>query len=197
MINLHNAKFFRSAASPSDFPNNQIPHITFAGRSNVGKSSIINCILNRKDIARVSGTPGKTAHVNLFDIDGKMYLADLPGYGFAKVSDAEKKRWGTLIETYFDVCGVKQDLIKLGVSIVDIRHTPTEDDIGMVNYFKHYAIPFVVVANKSDKLSNSKIEPAVEHICDTLNIEREDLVVFSAEKRVGKDELLKRIFESL
>ena len=195
MINLHNVKFFRSAATPKDFPNNPIPQIAFAGRSNVGKSSIINCLLNRKDIARVSATPGKTAHVNLFDIDGKLYFADLPGYGFAKVSDAEKERWGVLIETYFSTCGIKQDVIKLGVSIVDIRHTPTEDDIGMVTYFKHYAIPFVVVANKCDKLSKSAIEPAAAHICETLGIEREDLVVFSAEKRIGKDELLQRIFE--
>ena len=195
MINLHNVKFFRSAATPKDFPNNPIPQIAFAGRSNVGKSSIINCLLNRKDIARVSATPGKTAHVNLFDIDGKLYFADLPGYGFAKVSDAEKERWGVLIETYFSTCGIKQDVIKLGVSIVDIRHTPTEDDLGMVTYFKHYAIPFVVVANKCDKLSKSAIEPAAEHICESLGIEREDLIVFSAEKRVGKDELLQRIFE--
>ena len=157
-------------------------------RSNVGKSSVINRLLNRKNLARVGSAPGKTIHVNYFDIDGAFYLVDLPGYGYAQVSKAERDRWGRLMEDYF----ARPDLLTLGVMIVDSRHKPTADDCTMFQWFKDSGCPLIVVANKLD------IEPNLQLIRDTLELEEEDrLIPFSAEKGTGREELLSAIFTAI
>ena len=187
-INLQNAEFIRSAVKRSDFPNNAMVQVAFAGRSNVGKSSVINRLLNRKNFARVGAMPGKTVHINYFLIDQKAYLVDLPGYGYAKVSQKEKERWGRLMENYF------QDgaqFITIGVLIVDIRHKPTANDIIMHDWFRQTGCPEIVVANKLDKLKKSQVEPALALIRETLELSEEDILIpFSAEKGAGKDELI-------
>jgi len=192
-INLNNAEFVRSAAKPADFPRDTLPQIVFAGRSNVGKSSVINRLLNRKNFARVGAAPGKTTHINYFLIDKKLYLIDLPGYGYAKVSKAEKERWGRLIENWF----ADTELMTLGVQIVDARHKPTADDCTMAEWFKNCGKPFVIVANKLDKCKKSEIEGSLLRIRETFNLDENVKVIpFSAEKGDGKQELLNLIFES-
>ena len=186
-MNLHNAEFMLSAASLGSCPKDGLPQIAFAGRSNVGKSSVINRLLQRKNFARVGEAPGKTTHINFFRVDGSLYLVDLPGYGYAKVPKAEKDRWAKLIEQYF----AAPDLITLGVLIVDARHKPTENDVIMAQAFQQSGRPYVVVANKMDKLKKSEIEPNLAAIRQTLQLEEETAVIpFSAEKGQGRDELL-------
>ena len=158
-MNFQNVEFLISAAAPKDFPGNRLPEIAFAGKSNVGKSSVINRILQRKNMAKVGDRPGKTIHVNYFLLDKTCYLVDLPGYGFAKVSQSEKDRWGKLMEDYFAA-----NRIHLGVLIVDYRHPPTNNDITMAKWFLDSGCPFVVVANKKDKLKKSELEPNLEVI---------------------------------
>ncbi len=190
-INLNNAEFVRSAAKPADFPRDSLPQVVFAGRSNVGKSSVINRLLNRKNFARVGAAPGKTTHINYFLIDKKLYLVDLPGYGYAKVSKAEKDRWGRLIEGWFADTG----LMTLGVQIVDARHKPTADDCTMAEWFKSSGKPFVIVANKLDKCKKSEIEGSLLRVRETLGLDETVKVLpFSAEKGEGKQDLLNEIF---
>ena len=192
-VNLQKTEFILSAASPKDFLRDGLPQVAFAGRSNVGKSSVINRLLNRKNFARVGATPGKTTQVNYFLIDGKIYFTDLPGYGYAKVSKDERDRWGRLMESYFQEPG----LITLGVLIVDARHKPTADDVTMRNWFRETGCPLIVVANKLDKLKTREIEPNLALIRETLELgERDTLVPFSAEKGTGKTELLRLIGEA-
>ena len=190
-INLQNAEFILSAASARDFLRDGLPQVAFAGRSNVGKSSVINRLLNRKNFARVGAAPGKTIHINYFKIDKTFYLVDLPGYGYAKVSKSERDRWGRLMESYF----AHPELMTLGVMIVDSRHKPTADDCTMAQWFKDTGCPLIVVANKLDKLKKSEIEPNLQRIRETLELGEEVTVIpFSAEKGTGKDELLRAIF---
>jgi len=190
-INLQNAEFILSAASAKDFLRDGLPQVAFAGRSNVGKSSVINRLLNRKNFARVGAAPGKTIHINYFKIDKTFYLVDLPGYGYAKVSKGERDRWGRLMESYF----AHPELMTLGVMIVDSRHKPTADDCTMAQWFKDTGCPLIVVANKLDKLKKSEIEPNLQRIRETLELGEEVTVIpFSAEKGTGKDELLRAIF---
>ena len=191
-MNLHNVEFLISAANPKDFPGNRLPEIAFAGKSNVGKSSVINRILQRKNFARVGEKPGKTIHVNYFTIDKTCYFVDLPGYGYAKVSQKEKDRWGKLMEDYFAA-----QRIDLGILIVDSRHPPTNNDITMANWFLDSGCPFVVVANKLDKLKKSEIEPNLQRIREDLDLPEECPVIpFSAEKGTGRDELLNIILHT-
>ena len=187
-VNLQKTEFILSAASPKDFLRDGLPQVAFAGRSNVGKSSVINRLLGRKNLAYVGASPGKTTQINYFLVDRKAYLVDLPGYGYAKVSRAEKERWGKLMESYFQEGG---SYITAGVLIVDIRHKPTADDVTMHRWFRETGCPEIIVANKLDKLKKSQIEPALELIEQTLELTEEDILIpFSAEKGVGKDELL-------
>ncbi|NLH00519.1 MAG: YihA family ribosome biogenesis GTP-binding protein [Clostridiales bacterium] len=189
-MNVNNVEFVKSAASPKDFIHADLPAIVFAGKSNVGKSSVINRLLNRKNFARVGASPGKTVHVNYFLIDGKAYFVDLPGYGFAKVSKEEKERWGRLMEEFFGM----EDTISLGVMIVDSRHKPTADDVTMANWFIMTGCPFVVAANKCDKLKKSEIEPNIKIIRETLCLpENIHIIPFSAEKGTGTTELMSEI----
>ena len=193
-INLQNAEFILSATTPKAFLRDGMPQIAFAGRSNVGKSSVINRLLGRKNFARVGAAPGKTIHINYFKIDETFYLVDLPGYGYAKVSKAERDRWGKLMEDYF----ADPELMTLGVMIVDSRHKPTADDCTMAQWYKDAGCPFVVVANKLDKLKKREIEPNLQRIRETLELDETVKVVpFSAEKGDGKQELLQIIFDSL
>lgn len=191
-MNFQNTEFLISAASPADFPKNRLPEIAFAGKSNVGKSSVINRLLQRKNFARVGDKPGKTVHVNYFTVDRKAYLVDLPGYGYAKVSRSEKERWGKLMEDYFAA-----QRISLGVLIVDSRHPPTNNDITMANWFLESGCPFVVVANKIDKTKKSELPGKLSLICTDLNLpENCPVIPFSAEKGDGREELVKYILKA-
>ena len=193
-VNLQKAEFVLSAVSPKNFIQDGLPQVAFAGRSNVGKSSVINRLLNRKNFARVGAAPGKTIHVNYFNIDGTFYLVDLPGYGYAKVSKAERDRWGRLMEDYF----ARPDLLTLGVMIVDSRHKPTADDCTMARWFRETGCPLIIVANKLDKLKKSEIEPNLQTIRDTLELGEGDILIpFSAEKGAGREELLSAILTGI
>ena len=192
-MNFQNVEFLISAASAGDFPANRLPEIAFAGKSNVGKSSVINRLLQRKNFARVGDKPGKTVHVNYFTLDRKCYLVDLPGYGFAKVSQGEKDRWGKLMEDYFAA-----NRITLGILIVDYRHSPTNNDITMARWFLDSGCPFAVVANKMDKLKKSELEPNLRCIRQDLELPDSCPVIpFSAEKGDGRDALVKLILSAV
>ena len=191
-MNFNNVEFLISAARTTDFPAKRLPEIAFAGKSNVGKSSVINRVLNRKNFARVGDKPGKTIHVNYFVVDDTCYFVDLPGYGYAKVSQSEKERWGRLMEDYFAA-----GRIDLGVLIVDARHAPTNNDITMARWFLDCNCPFVVVANKLDKLKKSEIIPNLQTIRDDLELPVECPVIpFSAEKGTGKEDLIRLILQA-
>ena len=191
-INFNKAEFILSAVKHSTFIRDSRPQITFAGRSNVGKSSVINRLLGRKNFARVGATPGKTSQINYFLIDGQIYFTDLPGYGYAKVSKEERDRWGRLMEGYFQ----EEGLISVGVLIVDARHKPTADDVTMCDWFKSTGCPVIVVANKLDKLKKSEIDPNMQRIRETLELDDTmPLIPFSAEKGTGKMEVLAQIQE--
>ena len=192
-MNFNNVDFLISAAATKDFPKERLPEIAFAGKSNVGKSSVINRILQRKNFARVGEKPGKTIHVNYFTIDKKCYFVDLPGYGFAKVSQSEKDRWAKLMESYFAA-----GRIDLGVMIVDARHAPTNNDITMANWFIESGCPFVVVANKLDKLGKTQIAPNLQVIREDLSLPDACVIVpFSAEKGTGREELVRIILSAV
>ena len=188
--NLHNAEFLRSAVKESDFPHDPLPQIVFAGKSNVGKSSVINKLLNRKNFARVSAQPGKTIPHQLFhdrqgNVSGRSSELQL------RVSKAEQQRWGALMETYFAM-----DLLTLGIQIVDIRHKPTRDDMTMAEWFRASGKPWVIIANKLDKIKKSQLEGNIAEIRQTLLLPEEVPVIpFSAEKGFGRDEVLDLIFE--
>ena len=190
-INFNKAEFVLSAASERQFVRDGRPQLAFAGRSNVGKSSVINCLVGRKNFARVGATPGKTAQINYFRIDSRAYFVDLPGYGYAKVSKAERDRWGELMEAYFQSPG----LITLGVLIVDARHEPTADDVTMRDYFAGTGCPLVVVANKLDKLKSSEVEGKLAAIRETLSLTDEPLIPFSAERGTGREQLIRILCE--
>ena len=184
-INIHKAEFVKSAAAAKDFFRDGRPQLAFAGRSNVGKSSVINRLLNRKNFARVGSEPGKTVHVNYFLVD-EVWLVDLPGYGYAKVAQSEKDRWAKLMESYF-----RSGLVAAGVLIVDARHAPTADDVTMLEWFRAADCPLVVVANKLDKVKKSQREECLETVRKTLALtEGDTLIPFSAEDGTGRDALL-------
>ena len=188
-IRFENVEFIRSAAGSDGFLRDELPQMAFAGRSNVGKSSVINRLVSRKNMARVGASPGKTAQINYFRIDGQAYLVDLPGYGFAKVSKAERDRWGRLMEAYF-----ASGLIRLGVMIMDARHKPTADDQTMARWFRDTGCPVLVVANKLDKLKKSQVEPSLACIRETLDLpEGVPVIPFSAEKGTGRMELIEQL----
>lgn len=192
-MNFQNVEFLISAASDKDFPKNRLPEIAFAGKSNVGKSSVINRLLQRRNYARVGDKPGKTVHVNFFTVDRCCYLVDLPGYGFAQVSRAEKDRWSNLMESYFAA-----NRISLGVLIVDYRHPPTNNDITMARWFVDSGCPFVVVANKMDKLKKSELQPNLITIREDLELPEDcKIIPFSAEKGNGRDELVREILSAV
>ena len=192
MIKIKNSDFVISAVKKEQYPITGLPEIAFVGRSNVGKSSIINALTNRKKLAKVSQTPGKTRLINFFIINGdEFYLVDLPGYGYAKVSKTEKASWGKTIETYLNG---RQELKRV-VLLVDSRHKPTADDIQMHEWIKFYGYDEVVIATKSDKLSNNELRKSEKVIRETLNLGKEDKLYFiSSLNKKGKDELVDNLF---
>ncbi|WP_291648508.1 ribosome biogenesis GTP-binding protein YihA/YsxC [Clostridium sp.] len=191
-MKIKNSDFVISAVKKEQYPITGLPEIAFVGRSNVGKSSIINALTNRKKLAKVSQTPGKTRLINFFIINGdEFYLVDLPGYGYAKVSKTEKASWGKTIETYLNG---RQELKRV-VLLVDSRHKPTADDIQMHEWIKFYGYDEVVIATKSDKLSNNELRKSEKVIREALNLEKEDkLYFFSSVNKKGKDELIDTLF---
>lgn len=192
-MDFRKAEFVLSAAAPSAFLRDMLPQIAIAGRSNVGKSSVINCLTGRRNFARVGSTPGRTAHINYFKIDARAYIADLPGYGYAKVPPAEKARWAALMEDYFS-----SGLITLGVLIVDVRHVPTADDIKMMNLFLGNGCPVIIAANKVDKLKKSETEQNLGIVKETLcAAESVPVIPFSAENGTGRLELIRAIEDAL
>ena len=193
-MNLHNAEFIRSVTSVADCPKDGLVQLAYAGKSNVGKSSVINKLLLRNNFARVGQAPGKTTHINFFCIDKKLFLVDLPGYGYAAVAKAERDRWARLMESFF----AEPEQISLGVLIVDARHKPTADDLTMAEWFKGSGRPFAVAANKVDKLSKTAAAANLEVIRETLSLpEATPLIAFSAEKGEGRAELMGKILAQL
>lgn len=191
---IKTSDFVTSAVKKNQYPEDVKPEVAFVGRSNVGKSSIINALTNRKKLAKVSQTPGKTRLVNFFLINEEMYLVDLPGYGYAKVSKKEKESWGKTVETYL----IEREQLKKVVLLVDSRHKPTADDILMHEWIKHFGYKVIVIATKSDKLSNNEIAKHKKVIIDTLKLGPEDeFYLFSSVKKNGKEELIDNIFGDL
>jgi len=192
-MNLQKVEYITSAAQPKAFIADGLPQVALVGKSNVGKSSVLNCVLQRKNFARVGQKPGKTIHINYFRIDNKAYFVDLPGYGYAQVAQAEKDRWGRLMESYFGY----PERITLGVMIVDARHEPTKLDCVMAQLFQSCGCEFVVVANKLDKLKKSEIEPNMARIRQTLQLSEDTLLIpFSAEKGTGRGDLVSAIMNA-
>lgn len=191
MMKIKQAEFITSVASANNFLKVNKPIIAVAGKSNVGKSSLINMLANQKKLAKTSVTPGRTRLINYFDF-GAFMLVDLPGYGFAKVSKEEKQKWGNLMESF-----LSSQKIDLLLSLVDIRHDPTQDDKMMVNYLYHYAVPFALVATKADKLAKTKIKPRIKEIASSLKVGFADITATSADTGVGKDELFKIIEQAI
>lgn len=182
-MNIHNASITVSAVNPKQYPSDGLREFAFAGRSNVGKSSLINKLLNRKSLARVSGTPGKTTTINFYNIDDTIYLVDLPGYGYAQRSKSETEKWGRMMEDYL---ANREPLVQT-ILLVDGRHKPSKDDITMADWIRHYHDRLIVVATKFDKLKKSEIEPNLELIWDTLEMGEDDILVpFSTKDDEGK-----------
>ena len=190
-MKINQAEFVTSVASADKFLKTDKPIIAVAGKSNVGKSSLINMLANRKKLAKTSVTPGRTRLINYFDF-GEFMLADLPGYGFAKVSKEEKKKWGALLESFLST----QKIVLL-LSLVDIRHDPTADDKMMINYLYHYQVPFALVATKADKLGKTKIKPRIKEIATDVRVGFADVTASSAETGYGKDDILRIIEQAI
>ncbi len=192
-FNVNNANISMTVGNTKQFPKDPKPQIALSGRSNVGKSSLINTMLGRKSLARVSSAPGKTITINYYSIDGKFYFVDLPGYGYAKRSMESKKSWSSLTEDYF-LKNPSSDAIATVIQLIDIRIGPTDDDIMMMNFLIEYEIPFIVVATKADKLSKAQLEKALFAIKDTYFSETDiDIIPFSSVTREGKDILWNKI----
>ena len=193
-INTHNAEILLSAANKSHYPQDEIPEIALAGRSNVGKSSFINTLLNRKNLARTSGKPGKTQLLNFFNIDDKLRFVDVPGYGYAKVSKTERAKWGKMIEEYL----TSRENLRAVVSLVDFRHEPSTDDVQMYEFLKYYEIPVIVVATKADKIPRGKWNKNESVIKKKLDFDKnDDFIVFSSVNKDGLDAAWDAILEKI
>ena len=186
---IKSAKFVTSLAELKDFPGRGMPEIAIVGKSNVGKSSLINKLANNGKLARTSSEPGKTRLINLYELNHQLMLVDLPGYGFAKVSHDEKKRWVGMIEGYLS----GSENIKLALQLVDMRHKPSDDDVDMINYLRHFGIPVLTVCTKADKLSRAEQNRAKPVICRSLAVQPWDLIPFSSVSGMGRDQLLERL----
>ncbi|WP_071460288.1 ribosome biogenesis GTP-binding protein YihA/YsxC [Bacillus massilinigeriensis] len=183
-MKVNNAEIVISAVRPNQYPEGGLPEFALAGRSNVGKSSFINKMLNRKNLARTSSKPGKTQTLNFYLINEELYFVDVPGYGYAKVSKKEREAWGKMIEAYI----TSREPLKAVLQIVDLRHPPSADDVMMYDFLKHYNIPVIVIATKADKIPKSKWQKHLKITKETLNIDPEDpVILFSSETGEGKD----------
>ncbi|PDM41518.1 MULTISPECIES: ribosome biogenesis GTP-binding protein YihA/YsxC [unclassified Geobacillus] len=184
-MNVTKAEIAVSAVKPEQYPDGALPEFALAGRSNVGKSSFINKMINRKNLARTSSKPGKTQTLNFYLINESLYFVDVPGYGFARVSKKEREAWGKMMETYFTT----REQLRAVVLIVDLRHPPTKDDVMMYEFLKHYQIPTIIIATKADKVPKGKWQKHLKVVRETLNIIEDDkLILFSAETGQGKEE---------
>ena len=193
-INTHNAEILLSAANKSHYPEDEIPEIALAGRSNVGKSSFINTLLNRKNLARTSGKPGKTQLLNFFNIDNQLRFVDVPGYGYAKVSKTERAKWGRMIEEYLTT----RENLRAVVSLVDFRHEPSADDVQMYEFLKYYEISVIVVATKADKIPRSKWNKHESVIKKRLDFDKnDDFLIFSSVNKDGLDAAWDAILEKI
>ena len=193
-INTHNAEIVLSAVSKAQYPQDDMPEIALAGRSNVGKSRFINTLLGRKNLARTSSKPGKTQQLNFYNIDDKLRFVDVPGYGYAKVSKTERAKWGKMIEEYL----TSRDNLRAVVSLVDLRHDPSADDVQMYEFLKYYEIPVIVVATKADKIPRGKWNKHESAIKKKLQFEANDrFIIFSSETRQGYDQAWDAIVESI
>ncbi len=190
-INYHSARFEASYGSIEQLPESTTPEVAVTGRSNVGKSSLLNKLFCRKNLVKVSSTPGKTCNINFFEVDGIRFV-DLPGYGFAKVSQKEKQRWADLIGGYFD----QERSFNLVIALVDIRHEAQRLDVDMVEFLRENGLPFVVALTKADKLSRSKADQQARAIARQLELEPDQIVVTSSATGTGVDELRRRIAEA-
>lgn len=185
-MKVNNAELVISAVRKEQYPDERIPEFALAGRSNVGKSSFINKMINRKALARTSSKPGKTQTLNFYKIEDSLFFVDVPGYGFAKVSKTEREAWGKMIETYITT---REQLCAV-IQIVDLRHPPTKDDILMYDFLKHYQIPCIVIATKADKIPKGKWQKHLKVTKETLQFDpNDDIVVFSSETGEGKDKV--------
>lgn len=193
-INTHNAEILLSAVSKAQYPQDGLPEIALAGRSNVGKSSFINTLLGRKNLARTSSKPGKTQQLNFYTIDDKLRFVDVPGYGYAKVSKTERAKWGKMIEEYL----TSRENLHAVVSLVDMRHEPSADDVQMYEFLKYYEIPVILVATKADKIPRGKWNKHESLIKKKLAFEKEDqFIVFSSETRQGFEEAWQAILAAI
>jgi len=193
-MKVNEAQFIISAVGPSQYPVDALPEIALAGRSNVGKSSLINRLISRKNLARTSSQPGKTQTLNYYLINTDLYFVDLPGYGYAKVSKTKREVWGKFIEDYL----LKREEIKLLLLLVDLRHPPSKDDIGMYKWLKHVDVPICVVATKADKIPKGKWQKHLKVVRDALIFDPSDrLIIFSSETGMGKDELWQVITDAI
>ncbi len=191
-MNVNEAQLVISAVSSKQYPQELLPEIALAGRSNVGKSSFINKMIHRKSLARTSSKPGKTQTLNFYKINDSFYFVDVPGYGYAKVSKKEREAWGRMMEEYFQT----RDSLRATVLLVDLRHPPTEDDMIMYDFLKHYQIPVVVIATKMDKVPKSKKEKHLKTIKEHLELEAEDTIIpFSSMTGEGKDKAWKVLMQ--
>ncbi len=196
-INVNNCDIALTAGAQRQFPRDPRPQIALSGRSNVGKSSLINTLLSRKSLARVSSAPGKTITINFYNVDKKLYLVDLPGYGYAKRSMDSKRSWSTLTEDYF-LKNPSADALKLVIQLIDIRTGPSDDDIMMINMMLEREIPFIVVATKTDKLSKTALKNALEDLQNQyFNGTGIEVIPFSSVTRDGKDEVWRRISDAI
>lgn len=185
-MKVHNAEFIISAVGPKQYPQDGLPEIALAGRSNVGKSSLINALINRKNLARTSSKPGKTQTLNYYKIENLFYFVDLPGYGFARVSKTEKAKWGKMIEDYLS----KRETLQMVMQLVDLRHPPTVDDRAMYDWLVHFQIPTIVIATKADKIAKGQWQKHLKVVKETLKLQKDTpLYLFSSETKLGKDEV--------
>jgi len=182
---IKSAEFITSAVKPSQYPPAVLPEVAFAGRSNVGKSSLINTLVNRKRLVKTSSTPGRTQLINFFNINERFSFVDIPGYGYAKVPAAVKKKWGPMIETYITT----RKTLKGVVLIMDLRRIPGPEEMNMLDWLNHHGIPSVPVLTKSDKLSKTRQQKQLKEISNTLSADKNNLILFSAKSRQGKDEV--------
>ncbi len=190
-MQVKNPKFEISAVSPKQYPTNELPEIVLVGKSNVGKSSFINTMINRKSLARTSSEPGKTRQINFYNIDEKFYFVDLPGYGYSKMSKQEQDRVGKFTEDYL----VKRNSISCIIFLIDIRHKPTENDKLMYNYVKKSNLPFIVLANKADKIAQTKVSSYIDDLKKELGISFSIILPFSSERKIYKDAVWEKIEE--
>ena len=195
-FNVNNASLAMTVGASTQFPRDPRPEIALSGRSNVGKSSLINTLLGRKSLARVSSAPGKTITINFYDVDKKIYLVDLPGYGYAKRSQDSKRSWSSLTEDYF-IKNPSPDALKLVIQLIDIRTGPSDDDIMMINMMIDREIPFIVVATKTDKLSKTALKEALDKIHNEFFLGTGiEILPFSSVTRDGKNEVWNKIFDA-